>query len=66
MMHNSVAMRFGRGRVVMLGEAGMLTAQLAGRDRIPFGMNIAGLHNRQFALNIMHWLTGVLEPALPK
>lgn len=50
----------------MLGEAGMLTAQLAGRDRIPFGMNIAGLHNRQFALNIMHWLTGVLEPALPK
>jgi hypothetical protein len=55
-----LALTFGKGRVVVLGEAAELSAQLIGTER--FGMNLPGLDNRQFALNIMHWLSGVLEP----
>ena len=28
----------------------------------PFGMNRSGIDNRQFALNVMHWLSGLLDP----
>jgi hypothetical protein len=50
-----LASPWGKGRVVVLGEAAALTAQV---DRgVPFGMNIPGNDNRQFALNIMHWLS---------
>ena len=55
-----IAFKFGKGRVVVLGEAAMLSAQLAGSDRRPMGMNVPGSDNRQLALNIMHWLTGSL------
>lgn len=55
-----IAMTVGKGRVVVLGEAGMLTAQVTGPNKVPFGMNRPGIDNRQFALNIMHWLTGLL------
>jgi hypothetical protein len=27
-------------------------------------MNVPGLDNRQMALNIMHWLSGILQPRL--
>ena len=27
-----------------------------------FGMNVPGIDNRQMALNILHWLSGLLEP----
>lgn len=50
-----LAFAFGAGRVVMLGEAGMLRAQRDGRGRV--GMNYPGYDNRQLALNIMHWLS---------
>ncbi len=56
-----IAMKFGKGRVVMLGEAAMLSAQLAGPNRMPFGMNRPGIDNRQLALNILHWLSGLLK-----
>lgn len=56
-----IAIRLGKGRVVVLGEADMLTAQVTGRDNKPFGMNIPGIDNRQLALNIMHWLSGLLK-----
>jgi hypothetical protein len=55
-----IAFKFGKGRVVVLGEAGMLTAQLAGSEKTPMGMNVTGSDNRQLALNIMHWLSGLL------
>jgi hypothetical protein len=54
-------MNFGKGRVVVLGEAAMLSAQLAGPNKMPFGMNRPGIDNRQFALNLMHWLSGLLK-----
>jgi len=56
-----ILLPFGKGRVIVLGEAAMLSAQLAGPDRRAFGMNRPGLDNRQLALNIMHWLSGLLK-----
>ncbi len=55
-----LALVFGKGRVVVMGEAAELSAQLIGTER--FGMNVPGLDNRQLALNILHWLSGILEP----
>lgn len=56
-----IAFKVGKGRVVVLGEAGMLSAQLAGPGKMKFGMNRTGIDNRQLALNIMHWLSGLLK-----
>ena len=56
-----IAMSFGKGRVVVLGEAAMLSAQLAGPNQMPFGMNRPGIDNRQLALNIVHWLSRFLR-----
>src|ERR1041385_6314562 len=50
-----VVLEHGRGRVVVLGEAAMLSAQ-RDRDR-RIGMNYPNCDNRQFALNVMHWLS---------
>ena len=61
MLHGAV-LRHGRGRVAVFGEAAMFSAQRAGPDRRPMGMNDPGApQNVQFLLNVMHWLTGVLE-----
>jgi hypothetical protein len=43
--------------VVVLGEAAMITAQIDQRQ-YRFGMNQPGIDNRQFALNVLHWLSG--------
>ena len=56
-----IAFRLGKGRVVVLGDAAMLSAQVAGSDSQPVGMNVANIDNRQLALNIMHWLSGILK-----
>ena len=56
-----IAFKFGKGRVVMMGEAAMLSAQLAGPQKRRMGMNVPGSDNRQLALNIMHWLSGLLK-----
>jgi hypothetical protein len=50
-----LAMDYGKGRVVVLAEAAMISAQI-GKDRQPFGMNVEGNDNRQFVLNTMRWL----------
>lgn len=61
LLHGAV-LRHGQGRVAVFGEAAMFSAQLAGPDRRPMGMNDPGApQNVQFLLNVMHWLTGVLE-----
>ena len=56
-----LAFAFGQGRVVVMGEAAELSAQVIGVDQ-KFGMNRPGIDNRQMALNILHWLSGLLEP----
>lgn len=59
-----LAFDYEQGRVVVLGEAGMLSAQVVrypdGRPETRFGMNVAP-GNAQFGLNIMHWLSGLLS-----
>jgi hypothetical protein len=56
-----VAFTFGKGRVVVLGEASQLSAQRAGRQQqSAMGMNYADSDNRQWAINIMHWLSGLM------
>lgn len=55
----AVAVEFGRGRVVVLGEAAMLRAYRGG-DGEAIGMNRRGYDNRQFALNVMHWLSRLI------
>lgn len=65
----ALAFDFGQGRVVALGEAAMLSAQvvrgpaaqLMGREEFQMGMNRKGIDNRQLALNIMHWLSRLLS-----
>ncbi len=57
-----ITLKSGKGRIVIVGEAAMLTAQLAGPEKAPFGgLNAQGIDNRQLALNIMHWLSKILN-----
>ena len=61
MLHGAV-LRFGRGRVAVFGEAAMFTAQVAGETRRRIGMNAPGAEqNAQLALNVLHWLSGLLD-----
>jgi hypothetical protein len=54
----------GRGRVAVFGEAAMFSAQIDGRNRSPMGMNApVASQNPQFLLNLMHWLSGLLDSA---
>ena len=63
-----VAFGFGKGRVVVMGEAAMFSAQVVrfnDEDGKPqefqMGMNIPGNDDKQLALNLMHWLSGLLR-----
>lgn len=60
----ALAFDFGAGRVAVLGEAGMLTAQIVrfddGRPPVRFGLNTEGHDDQQFALNLLHWLSRLL------
>ena len=54
--------KYGKGRIVVFGEAAMFTAQLAGPQKIKTGMNNeVAPENYQLLLNIIHWLDGKLE-----
>jgi hypothetical protein len=54
-------LQHGAGRVVVFGEAAMFSAQLAGPEKIPMGMNQeSATQNPQLLLNIIHWLDGKL------
>jgi hypothetical protein len=65
----AVAFKAGQGRVVVSGEAGMLTAQVfkeKGRDGTESlvgrtGMSVPGNDDKQYVLNVMHWLSGALR-----
>jgi hypothetical protein len=57
----AIALKFGKGRVVVQGEAAMLSAQIAGQNKQKMGMNVSGNDNKQYALNVMHWLSGLLK-----
>jgi len=51
----------GKGRAAFFGEAAMFSAQLAGGEKKPMGMNAPGADaNFRFTLNLLHWLTRTL------
>ena len=53
----------GKGRVAVFGEAAMFSAQVIPSTTPPFhfGFNAPGAEqNKQFILNLLHWLAGVL------
>ncbi len=55
-------LRVGQGRLAVFGEAAMFSAQVEGPQRVPFGMNSPeAKQNAQFALNLLHWLSGLLD-----
>jgi hypothetical protein len=61
-MLQGAVLTHGRGRVAVFGEAAMFSAQVAGPQRRPMGMNDpTAPQNAQFLLNVMHWLSGVIS-----
>jgi hypothetical protein len=55
----ALALSHGKGRLVVSGEAALFSAQVDPLG-IKFGMNRKGNDDRQFLLNILHWLTHAL------
>jgi hypothetical protein len=55
----ALALPFGNGRVVVLGEAAMFTVQEDPAGTI--GFTVPGYDNRQLALNVVRWLAGDLQ-----
>jgi len=61
-----VALTHGRGRVVIVGEAALFSAQVLSMTQrgqpseMKFGMNVPGNDDRQFTLNVSHWLSRAL------
>ncbi|MFC1564002.1 DUF4350 domain-containing protein [candidate division KSB1 bacterium] len=59
--YQGAVMRYGKGRAAIFGEAAAFTAQLAGGSN-PMGMNHPlAFQNSQLVINVMRWLSGILE-----
>ena len=55
-------MPYGNGRVAFFAEAAMFTAQVFANGRVKAGMNHPlGRDNARLLLNILHWLSNLLE-----
>jgi hypothetical protein len=55
--YQGACMAYGKGKIVVMGEAAMFTAQLAGPQQNPVGLNAPeARQNNQFLLNVLHWL----------
>jgi hypothetical protein len=52
----ALAMPFGKGRLVVVGEAAMLTAQVTNAGKLQFGFQLPRSQDARFALNIVEWL----------
>ena len=60
--YQGAVLRVSKGRVAVFGEAAMFSTQVDGPKREPFGMNTpTAKQNPQFVLNLLHWLSGLLE-----
>lgn len=60
----AVAFELGAGRVVVFGEAALLTAQVASAPGVPdrrYGFTWPNTDDRQLALNTVRWLGGALR-----
>jgi hypothetical protein len=55
----------GKGRVVLLAEAGAWSAQLFGPKKRPMGFNAPSAEgNKRFIRNVVHWLATGAAPAV--
>ena len=67
-MSHALALELEKGRVVVVGEAGLFSAQVIrgetaekmGLEEFRFGMTRDDTDDRQFVLNVFHWLSGLL------
>lgn len=50
----AIAFESGKGKVIVTGEAAMLTAQVSRGEKA--GMNYSGVDNKQLVLNMVRWL----------
>lgn len=56
--NQGATLEFGKGRIVIFGEAAMFTAQVSGKAKRKMGVIAEGAEqNEQFLLNIMLWLS---------
>lgn len=58
--YQGVCKQYGKGRLVVLSESAMLTAQIDKKGK-KFGINLPNEDNKQFALNIIRWLANKLR-----
>ncbi|HEV7516166.1 MAG TPA: DUF4350 domain-containing protein [Thermoanaerobaculia bacterium] len=56
-----IAFELGKGRVVVLADPAMATAQQVAGGALKVGMNRPGNDDRQLVLNVLHWLTRLLN-----
>ena len=62
-LYQGAALRSGEGRVAIFAEAAMFTVQVISVQREAGGAQQPWpVHNAQYALNVLHWLSGLLEP----
>lgn len=61
-LYQAAMMKRGEGRVALIGEASIFSAQLVGKNRNPVGINYPNNgQNLQFVLNLFHWLSGAID-----
>ena len=61
-LYQAAIRKQGMGKVALVGEASLFSAQLVGKTQDPVGLNYPnGNQNLQFTLNLFHWLSGVLD-----
>jgi hypothetical protein len=62
-LSQAIALKSGKGRIVITGDCSMWTAQLVtfNDKEYHYGMARTDLGNRQFAINVIRWLTGAIR-----
>lgn len=61
-LYQAAAVKWGRGRVVLVAEASLFSAQLVGKGKKPVGINYPNNgQNLRFVLNIFQWLSGIVD-----
>ena len=61
-LFQAATLTYGKGRVAIIGEASLFSAQLVGKDKNPVGINFQNNNqNLQFVLNLFHWLSRVID-----
>jgi hypothetical protein len=62
-----LVMKVEHGRIAVFGDTALFSAELVSKygQVYKIGMNAPGNDDRQFALNVMHWLAGLIDASAP-